>query len=252
MTDIDRRRRHRRLLLVLAFIATVGGVVLLTALDQLGKDRAALVAAFLSVVAAAAAWEATGRASDTAEQARKAAEVVARIERDRWLAELSPQFEFTLTKEGDQAARLLVHLAGPDALGHLDSVTVRIGDDDYDHTPTQQRLGFTDPLGPTPEQIAAHIWGPFRLRPRVNEADDNGRELTFTDLQVGRGRPLALDRTYPGSWMGGKTYDMWQREYEGHPLRLVFTCRRGEETWKVARTVDNPDWRPAEPQQPSP
>ncbi|MEU0664147.1 hypothetical protein [Streptomyces lavendulocolor] len=122
MTDIDRRRRRRRLLLVLAFIATVGGVVLLTALDQLGKDRAALVAAFLSVVAIAAAWEATGRASDTAEEARKTAQVVARIERDRWLAELTPQFEFTLTKEGDHAAKLLVHLAGPDALGRLDSV----------------------------------------------------------------------------------------------------------------------------------
>ncbi|MFJ3100397.1 hypothetical protein [Streptomyces sp. NPDC086835] len=249
MTDIDRRRRRRRLLLVLAFIATVGGVVLLTALDQLGKDRAALVAAFLSVVAAAAAWEATGRASDTAEEARKTAEVVARIERDRWLAELTPQFEFTLTKEGDHAAKLLVHLAGPDALGRLDSVTVRVGDDDYDHTPTQQRLGFLSPHSPSPEQIAAHVWGPFRLRPRVDEGDDDGRELTFTDLQVGRGRPLALDRTSPGTWMTGKTYDSWQQEYEGHPMRLIFTCRRGEETWTVARNVENPDWRP-EPRQP--
>ncbi|WP_432060956.1 hypothetical protein [Streptomyces sp. S1] len=247
MTDIDRRRRRRRLLLVLALLATVSGLVVLTALDQLGKDRAGVIAAFLSVAAAAAAWEATGRASDTAEEARRTAETVARIERARWLAELTPQFEFTLTEEGDRAAKLLVHLAGPDALGHLDSVTVRIGDDDYDHTPTQQRLGYTDPNGPTPEQIAAHVWGPFRLRPRIDEADETGRELTFADLRVGRGRPLALDRTTPGTWMGGETYDSWQRKYEGHPLRLLFTCRRGEETWQIARTVDNPDWRPADP-----
>ncbi|XUM00249.1 hypothetical protein ACQ86F_25395 [Streptomyces venezuelae ATCC 10712] len=247
MTDIDRRRRSRRLLLVLALLATVSGLVVLTALDQLGSDRAGVIAAFLSLAAAAAAWEATGRASDTAEEARRTAEIVARIERHRWLAELTPQFEFTLTKEGDRAAKLLVHLAGPDPLGHLDSVTVRIGDDDYDHTPTQQRLGYTNPNGPTPEQIAAHIWGPFRLRPRIDQADEDGRELTFANLGVGRGRPLALDRTMPGTWMEGKTYDSWQQEYEGHPLRLLLTCRRGEETWQIARTVDNPDWRPADP-----
>ncbi|MFE5913479.1 hypothetical protein ACFQ6B_30940 [Streptomyces wedmorensis] len=246
MTDIDRRRRRRRLLLVLALLATVSGLVVLIALDQLGKDRAGVIAAFLSVAAAAAAWEATGRASDTAEEARRTAEIVARIERDRWLAELTPKFEFTLTKQGDRAAKLLVHLAGPDALGHLDSVTVRIGDDDYDHTPTQQRLGYTNPNGPALEEIAAHVWGPFRLRPRIDEADEHGRELTFTDLRVGRGRPLALDRTMPATWMEGKTYDSWQQEYEGHPLRLLFTCRRGEETWRIARTVDNPDWRPVD------
>ncbi|GGV99376.1 hypothetical protein GCM10010230_25350 [Streptomyces narbonensis] len=228
---------------MLALVSTVAGLVALTALDQLGKDRAGIIAAFLSVVAAAAAWEATGRASDTAEEARRTAEIVARIERDRWLAELTPVFEFTLTKEGDQAAKLLMHLAGPDALGHLDSVTVRIGDDDYDHTPTQQALGFVNPHDPSPEQIAAHVWGPFRLRPRINEADEHGRELTFTDLRVGRGRPLVLDRTNPGTWMGGKTYDSWQQEYAGHPIRLLFTCRRGTETWQVARTVTNPDWR---------
>ncbi|MGW0316071.1 hypothetical protein [Streptomyces flavidovirens] len=247
MTDIDRRRRRRRLLLVLALLATVSGLVVLTALGQLGKDRAGVIAAFLSVAAAAAAWEATGRASDTAEEARRTAEIMARIERDRWLSELTPQFEFTLTKEGDRSAKLLVHLAGPDALGNLDSVTVRIGDDDYDHAPTQQRLGYTNPNGPTPEEIAAHVWGPFRLRPRIDDADEHGRELTFTNLRVGRGRPLALDRTMPGTWMEGKTYDSWQQEYEGHPLRLLFTCRRGEETWQIARTVDNPDWSLAGP-----
>ncbi|MFE7076898.1 hypothetical protein ACFU96_43085 [Streptomyces sp. NPDC057620] len=246
MTDTDRRRR-RRLLLVLALLATVSGLVVLIALDRLDEGRASVIAAFLGVAAAAAAWEATGRASDTAEESRRTAEIMARIERDRWLSELTPQFEFTLTKEGDTAAKLLVHLAGPDALGHLDSVTIRIGDDDYDHTPTQQQLGYTNPNGPSPEEIAAHIWGPFRLRPRIDEADEHGRELTFTNLHVGRGRPLALDRTMPGPWMEGRTYDSWQRDYEGHPLRLRFICRRGEETWQFARTVDNPDWRPARP-----
>ncbi|MEU7021888.1 hypothetical protein ABZ990_14675 [Streptomyces sp. NPDC046203] len=247
MTDIDRLRRRRRLLLVLALLATVIGLVVLNLLDQLGKDRAGLIAAFLSVVAAAAAWEATGRASDTAEDARRTAEIVARIERERWLAELTPKFEFALTGEGDRAARLLVHLAGPDPLGHLDSVTIRIGDDDYDHTPTQQRLVYSNPNGPTPEEIAAHVWGPFRLRPGIDGANEHGRELTFTDLRVGRGRPLALNRTMPGWWMEGKSYESWQQEYAGHPLRLLFTCHRGEETWQITRTADNPDWRPAEP-----
>ncbi|WP_327357888.1 hypothetical protein [Streptomyces sp. NBC_01304] len=111
MTDMDRRRRRRRRLLILALLATVGGLVVLTALDQLGKDRAGIIAASLSVVAAAAAWEAAGRASDTAEEARRTAEIMARIERERWPAEFTPKFEFTLTKEGDHAAKLLVHLA---------------------------------------------------------------------------------------------------------------------------------------------
>ncbi|MFE6072105.1 hypothetical protein [Streptomyces sp. NPDC056525] len=240
MTEIDQRRRRRRLLLVVALLLTATGLAVLSALDKLDQERAGLIATFLSVIAAAAAWEATGRASDTAEEARRTADTVGRIERERWLAEQTPQFEFTLAPagEGSTWSKFLVHLAGPDSLRHLDSVTIRIGDDDYDHTP---RLAGP---GPTPEQVAAHVWGPFRFVPHTDGADECGREVTFTDLHVGRGRPLSLDRTQPGFWMEGKTFASWQGQYAGHPLRLILTCRRGGDTWKVARNIDNPPLRP--------
>ncbi|MFD3996114.1 DUF4231 domain-containing protein [Streptomyces sp. NPDC058583] len=238
MVDIQRRRRHRLRLLALGLVVTVAGLVTLQVLGHLDKDRAGLAVAVLGAVAAWAAWEATGRASDTAEAARRTAETLARIERARWLTEQTPQFDFVLTSEGDRGAKLRIHLAGPDSLGHLDSITVRIGDD-FNHT--SSLAGATPP-----KQIAAHVWGPFKLRPRISRADEHGRELTSGSLRVGRGLPLVFDRTVPGVWMA-MNYDSWQQTYEGHPIRLTLVCRRGDDIWTVARAIDNPPWRANEP-----
>ncbi|MGW6414370.1 hypothetical protein [Streptomyces sp. NPDC055055] len=238
MTDIARRRRHRLRLLSLGLVVTVAALVALELLGYMDKDRAGLAVAVLGTVAAWTSWEATGRASDTAEAARGTADAIARIEHARWLYERTPQFDFTLVPVGDRGAKLRIHLAGPDALGHLDSITVRIVDDDFNHV--------SELAGATPrEQIEAHVWGPFKLHPRVSGADADGRELTSGQLTVGQGLPLVLDRTVPGTWMS-MNYDAWQRTYVDHPIRIRLVCRRGDDTWTVARAIDNPPWRTAE------
>ncbi|MFD8964916.1 hypothetical protein ACFV0C_07910 [Streptomyces sp. NPDC059568] len=72
------KKRHA-LILVSALIVAIA-LALTIWQDWLTAGRAAVVAAFLSIVAAVAAWEAAARASDTAEAVQRTAGTVARIE----------------------------------------------------------------------------------------------------------------------------------------------------------------------------
>jgi hypothetical protein len=189
------------------------------------------VTAVFSAAAAGGSWKAARRANATAD-------TVARIEQNRWHAELTPQFDLTLTETGGGTARLTVHLNGPDELGRLDDVWVSVGNDDMDHAITHGDGRLTQ------EDLDAFVWGPFRFRAGIDGADADGRGAAPFPLLVGRGRPLAMERTRPGLWMTGKTQEAWQQENVGNPVRIVITCRRGEELWAVARRVDNPPYQP--------
>jgi hypothetical protein len=127
---------------------------------------------------------------------------------------------------------LNVHLAGPDELGEVTVVSIRVDDDDKDRSSLFGR-------GATAEEIANHIWGPYRFTPRVDDADEHGREVGPFALKVGRGRPFQMERTRPGHWMEGMTMDAWQEGYLAHPVRLVITCRSGEDEWVLARALPN-------------
>ncbi|MBM9624830.1 hypothetical protein [Streptomyces zhihengii] len=190
-------------------------------------DVATLVTAVASAAAAAGSWKAAHRSASTADR-------VARIERERWHAELTPQVELDFVETGFGQAIVTVHLAGPDALGHLDEVVISVGNDDMEHQLLHEGNGVTQ------ADVDAHVWGPFRFSPGANRTDDHGRGPEPFELRVGTGRPLAMQRTRPGQWMEGKTQAMWQGEYAGQPIRLVLTCRRGEETWVLARRLENP------------
>ena len=183
--------------------------------------------AVFSAGAAVGAWLAARRSNTTAE-------AVARIERERWHAELTPQFDLDLIDTGNSQALLRVHLSGPDALHHLDEIVITVGDDDMDHT-------VANPSGNvTQAEVDAFVWGPFRFTPHVNGADEHGRGPEAFSLNVGTGRPLAMQRTRPGRWMEGKSQGMWQGENVSNPIRLVLTCRRGDEEWVIARHLENP------------
>jgi hypothetical protein len=191
-------------------------------------DIGTVSTAGLSVVAAWGAWLAAHRSARTAE-------TLERIERDRRHEERRPQFELTLGGPYREHATLNVHLAGPEELGEVTIVSIRVDDDDKDRS----RLL---PGDVTAEDIANHIWGPWRFTPRVNNADEHGRVVGPFTLRVGRGRPFQMERTRPGRWMEGKTMDQWQEEYRGHPVRLVMTCRVGDEEWTLARALPNEPW----------
>ena len=192
-------------------------------------DILGAVSAGLSTLAAGGAYLAARRANATADS-------VAAIERARWHADLTPRFSIDF-RDGLGQAKVHLNLDGPDHLGHLDEVTLTVEDDDKDRT-----SNFTPGRGLTLEQIKTHVWGPFRFVQRINDGDENGRSVGPFAMDVGKGHPLAMERTRPGSWM---TQDQaaWQQEYVGQSIRLRIDCKRGDEQWTVTQRVDNPPWR---------
>jgi hypothetical protein len=196
------------------------------------SDGTTAITAVLSTITA-------GIALFAADKANKTANTVARIERERWHADLTPDFEITLREESHGHGRLHMYLAGPNPLRSLDEITIRVDDDDNDHTLRHPHVG-----GPTQEQIDAHVWGPWRFLPSSDGAGQDGRTVRpAVSLNVGRGHPFSMERTHHGFWMTGMTDETWQRQYVDQPIRLIITCRRGDEEWVVARRVENP-WLP--------
>ncbi|MFF1628928.1 hypothetical protein [Streptomyces sp. NPDC058272] len=185
----------------------------------MGTPSASVIAgstAVFSAVATGGAWLAARRANATAD-------AVARIERDRWHADLLPQFS--------------VRLVGPLPLCHLDEIRVEIAQsDDMDYTP---RLAG----GPTEEQVAAQVWGPLRFVPGSDGADRTGHTVVPFALAVGRGRPFALERTRsPFWWEDDDREERWRDKWLNLPMRLVLSCRReGFDPWTVPYEVDVPE-----------
>jgi hypothetical protein len=183
------------------------------------------IAAGLSAIAAIGAWNAAHRSNQTAE-------TMARIERDRRHEERRPQFELTLEPRSEQHSNLNIHLAGPDELGEVEIISIRVDDDDKDRT----GLIYGDT---TREEIDNHIWGPVRFTPRLVGVDEHGRTAGPFSLRVGRGHRFQMEPSLRGLWMTGTTQEQWQREYRGHPVRLVITCRAGDDEWVLARQLPN-------------
>ncbi|MFF2475062.1 hypothetical protein [Streptomyces sp. NPDC058066] len=187
------------------------------------------ITAVFSAAAAGGSWQAARRANRTAD-------AVARIERERWHADLTPQFDLDLTETGNGQALLTVHLSGPDALRRLDEVAIAIGNDDMDRAVPHPTGDYTQ------ENVDAFVWGPFRFTPGPNGTDSHGRGPEPFPLDVGTGKPRAMQRTRPAPWMGGKTQGTWQGEYAGKPIRLILTCRRGDDEWVISRHLENPPY----------
>lgn len=201
------------------------------------------IAAGLSAIAAVGSWKAAHRANKTSAQAQatgerayQTAETVARIERDRRREERRPQFQLTLEPKSEQHSVLNVHLAGPDELGEVEIVSIRVDDDDKDRTGLI--LGDT-----TREEIDNHIWGPLRFTPRLVGVDEHGRTAGPVTLRVGRGMVFQMEPSPPGRWMTGTTQQQWQDQYRGYPVRLVITCRSGDDEWTLARQLPNEPYR---------
>ncbi|WP_328584954.1 hypothetical protein [Streptomyces sp. NBC_00370] len=191
------------------------------------NDTLSTIGGLAGAAAAVAAWRAATKANATAD-------TVARIERDRHHAELAPQFDIGFVETSETRAKLAIHLSGPDQLGHLTSITASVGNDDAEHVLASPGLDVTQ------EGVDAFVWGPFRFQPDADGADRNGRAVAPVSLLVGRGRSFAMERTRPGHWMTGKTFERWQENYRNEPVRLILTCRRDDEEWVVTRRIPNP------------
>lgn len=154
------------------------------------------------------------------------------IERRREHSEMRPQFTLSAQERTDLLAELRVELTGPLALDRLDRIELFLRDD---HPRTASQLTN----GPTAEQVAGHVWGPYRFRPGVDGADhETGRYVAEFALPLGEGRPFALDRQSPPSWNTGGSMESWRQEYAGQPVRLTARCYLdGYEPWVIPLEV---------------
>lgn len=182
---------------------------------------AGAIAAVVALMVAYFAYRATRNAADSASTLTK-------IEGRRLWADLIPQFRVSLQPQTDTYALLEVELVGPPMLDHLDDIRLSIRDD-YHARGASQIAG-----GPSAEEVANHVWGPYRFKRDSDGASENGRTVAPFSLPLGEGTKFALDRQIPPLWNTSGTEASWRREYERKPVRLMLKCKReGFEPWSV-------------------
>jgi hypothetical protein len=194
------------------------------------NDIASAIAGLGGVAAAVAAWRAAVRSNQTAD-------AVAAIERDRWHAELTPQFEVTATRLGPgvDLASLRIALIGPTGLLGLERVVLRVRDDGYTHQP----LGEV-----TQEMIDETIFGPYRFEPGIDGASQDGRTVTSRPLRLGDWGKFSIATTPVPDWSNA---DLWSSRHEGNPIRLSLECHAdGHKPWYVTYEVPVVDPRDAQ------
>jgi hypothetical protein len=192
----------------------------------------ALAVSLVSAVAAVGAWIAN-------RQSAREAKTVAAIERERRHSELTPEFDLSYEPGVGDWITLRMALNGPAALARLDEIVLLVRDDNPDRVELAKRVPSVG-NGPTPEEIADQVWGPYQFRYGADGADRNGRSIAPFALPVGESRVFVLDRTVAPRWTGPTGYESWRQQYDGTPLRLTLQCRRGDAWWELKLEVDLP------------
>lgn len=212
-------------------------------------DIVAVVVSIVSAAVAAISVAYARRSAQSAESSAVSAKTTAALDVQRRNVELTPRFRATCTPLNPGTGnmrRLVLTLVGPPELQRLDALTVRIRDDHPWRAEGTPLAG-----GPTPEQIADQIWGPYRFTPGtgpgadpargVPGADRTGRSSPTSGLPVGEGLPFQLEPTLPPSWSQQSPQD-WSRE-QGMLVRLSVECRRdGWEPWTLPCELDASTW----------
>lgn len=220
------RIRTARRATAAVFTALVVAAVAAVWRGLVSGDTASVIVAAISLITGLFAWDTTGRAADIAEESHRTADTVAQIERDRWHADLTPQFNVSIRKvaPGSDLALLRIELVGPPALHRLDGVTIAVRNDAVDRTPRT-------PPPPTAEEVAAQIWGPFRFEPGVDLVMEPGRETPVFPLEIGYSRPFAMRMT---RWPYWYEQAMWAAMYGAAPVRLWVVCELdGHRPWRI-------------------
>ncbi|REK86532.1 hypothetical protein DY245_31855 [Streptomyces inhibens] len=121
---------------------------------------------------------------------------------------------------------------GPPALEHLGAVEVSIRDDGYTH-------GVGLGGGPSEQEIADTVWGPYRFKPSIDGASANGREVPAAVMELREGRNLALERSCAPTWANTAS---WRERYDGDPVQLWVRCRReGHQPWLLTYNISVAD-----------
>lgn len=197
----------------------------------------AVAAVAVAVWALLDSRKANRKASTAADRANEIAATLARIETDRHLADLTPEFEIVCQENyGINTLRLKVTMTGPPGLDRIDSLTLAINDD------SDRRARGTRPGGPSAEEIERQIWSPYRLQPCAGPdgalADETGRVITY-ERPLPKGDPLVflLEETNPPKWATWDTAS-WS-ETVGTVLRLTLTMTHADHgAWPVTAELE--------------
>jgi hypothetical protein len=165
------------------------------------------------------------RSADAAERSAESAAVTANLDTDRRHSELTPLLRIEC-EPGGQGVQMTVTFRGPAELQRLDELAIRIRND---HAWRGQ--GSSIAGGPTPEQAAAHVWGPLRFAPGSaprggTGPDEHGRTSIARGVPVGESVMFVMEPTRPPKWSASSLTD-WQRQM-WTLLRLELTCRAPE------------------------
>lgn len=186
------------------------------------------VATLLAALAAIASWRSSVNANLSAQR-------LAQIEIDRHHAELAPRFKLRTRFTSDGAIYLHVKLVGPAALSGLNSLRIRVRDDAQE--PPRPYTGDW-----SEEQISAVVWGPYRFRPGVDGADENGRTVRPIKLDLGNGRDFVMDPTPPPPWVKEPENRFWIDRNFRAPIKLTMECgAEGQTPWSVPLEVKSPE-----------
>lgn len=184
------------------------------------------------------------RSARAGEKSAEASSTTAALEVNRRHTELTPRLRIRCrpSNPGSDQFRLTVSLVGPSELGRLDRLVVTIRDDHPWRSEAGQIAG-----GPTPEQVAAQVWSPFRFVPGtgpganpsrgVPGSDRLGRSTPTSGLPVGEELPFFLEPSLVPSW-SAQTSQEWANE-RGSVLKLTFECHKnGAEPWTLTGEID--------------
>lgn len=198
---------------------------------------AAFVVAIVSAAISAASVLYARRAAAAADRSAGSAAITAGLDADRRHAELTPRLRIRCgpANPGVEATNMSIYLAGPPELERLDRLVVVI----RDANPWRDQ-GTPLAGDPTPEQVAAHVWGRYKLTPGAGPgvdpatglfgADRTGRRCPTGGMLVGERLLFQLDPTLPPSW-SHQSLESWQQQV-GPLLRLRLECHReGQAPW---------------------
>jgi len=148
--------------------------------------------------------------------------------------DLTPKFDIWCTSNGDnETMSVSFTLTGPATLDQLDEVAVSVKD--------AFRLPPATSVDGTPEDETQNVvWGAWSFRPCVDFADRDGRTATLPyPVEMGDRTRLFVERSFPPA---RTLFDLqsWRSQFADSPLRLLFTCRRDGEVWRIPVEVAVP------------
>lgn len=121
-------------------------------------------------------------------------------------------------------------------MDQIDSLKVSIRDN--------KRMPPSPSGSPTKEEVAEHIWAPWRFSPAVDNASPDGRHVPYLDIKLGDEVVFQLEKVPSGSWMKHcGPEEWWQLVDISSSIKISIYCEKESfEPWTVPRNIPRDGW----------